>query len=154
MGPGSITTMKRQLELETLEERGHSLRLVLLYNVVEGMVTALPTTDFVTTAKPKRNTKAKVYKDCEMTNIIERRLIKNSKGLKVLDCNTAHYAFILRGSNRPLEATARKRRVRRFRRGIQDHPVGIQTIKPAVSLTVDASLFGMLRVPETETSVD
>jgi hypothetical protein len=56
--------------------------------VVEGLVPALPTADFVTTAKPKRNIKAKVYKDCETTNIIERRLIKNSKGLKVPDCNT------------------------------------------------------------------
>ena len=36
-------------------------------------VPALPTADFVTTAKPKRNIKAKVYKDCEKTNIIERR---------------------------------------------------------------------------------
>jgi hypothetical protein len=38
-----------------------------------------------------RDNKAKVYKDikdCETTNIIERRLIKNSKGLKVPDCNT------------------------------------------------------------------
>jgi hypothetical protein len=56
--------------------------------VVEGLVPALPTADFVTTAKPKRNIKAKVYKDCETTNIIERRLIKNSKGLKVPDYNT------------------------------------------------------------------
>jgi hypothetical protein len=27
----------------------------------------LPTADFVTTAKPKRNIKANVYKDCETT---------------------------------------------------------------------------------------
>jgi uncharacterized protein YaaW (UPF0174 family) len=44
--------------------------------VVEGLVLALPTADFVTTAKPKMNIKAKVYKECETTNIIERRLIK------------------------------------------------------------------------------
>jgi hypothetical protein len=56
--------------------------------VVEGLVPALPTADFVTTTKPKRNIKAKVHKDCEKTNIIERRLIKNSKGLKVPNCNT------------------------------------------------------------------
>jgi hypothetical protein len=55
---------------------------------VYSMTPALPTADFVTTAKPKRNIKAKVYKDCETTNIIERRLIKNSKGLTVPDCNT------------------------------------------------------------------
>ena len=80
--------MKRQLELETLEERRHSLRLILLYKVVEGLVLELPTADFVTTAKAKMNIKAKVYKECETTNIIERRLIKNSKGIKVPDCNT------------------------------------------------------------------
>ena len=61
-GSGSIATMKRQLELETLEERRHSLHLILLYKVVEGSVPALPTADFVTTAKPKRNTKAKTVK--------------------------------------------------------------------------------------------
>jgi hypothetical protein len=33
--------MKRQLELETLEERRHSLRLILLYKVVEGLVPVL-----------------------------------------------------------------------------------------------------------------
>ena len=78
--------MKRQLELETLEERRHSLRLI--HKVVEGLVPTLTTADFITTAKHKRNIKAKVYKDCETTNIIERRLIKNSKGLEVPDCNT------------------------------------------------------------------
>ena len=51
-----------------------------LYVLSEGLVLALPTADFVTTAKPKRIIKAKVYKDCETTNIIERCLIKNSKG--------------------------------------------------------------------------
>jgi hypothetical protein len=38
-GPGSITTMKRQLELETLEERRHSLGLILLYKVVDNSQT-------------------------------------------------------------------------------------------------------------------
>ena len=80
--------MKWQLELKTPEERRHSLCLILLYKVVEGLVPALPTADSVTTAKPNRNNKTKVYKDCETTNIIERRLIKNSKGLNVPDCNT------------------------------------------------------------------
>ena len=122
-GPGLITTMKRQLGRETLEERRHSLRLILLYKVVEGLVPALPTADYVTTAKPKRNITAKVFKDCETTNIIERRLIKNPKGLKVLDCNTEQTKqFILRGNNRPLEPTARQSRVCRFRRDIQDRP--------------------------------
>ena len=53
--------MKRQVELKTLEERRHSLHLILLYKVVEGLVPALPTADFVTTAKLKRNIKVKVF---------------------------------------------------------------------------------------------
>jgi hypothetical protein len=77
-----------------LESPRHSLHLILLYTVVEGLVPALPTADFVTTTKPKRNIKAKVHKDCEKTNIIERRLIKNSKGLKVPNCNTELMVFL------------------------------------------------------------
>ncbi|CAC5368405.1 unnamed protein product [Mytilus coruscus] len=56
---GSITNMRRQLEMETLEERRHSLRLILIYKVVEGLVPALPADNFVTPARPKRIIKAK-----------------------------------------------------------------------------------------------
>jgi hypothetical protein len=36
---GAITRMREDLELETLEERRLSLRLILMYKVVEGLVT-------------------------------------------------------------------------------------------------------------------
>ena len=49
---GSITNMRRQLEMETLEERRHSLRLILIYKVVEGLVPALPADNFVIPARP------------------------------------------------------------------------------------------------------
>jgi hypothetical protein len=39
---GGITRMREDLELETLEERQLSLRLILMYKVVEGLVPALP----------------------------------------------------------------------------------------------------------------
>jgi hypothetical protein len=131
--------MKRQLELETLEERRHSFCLILLYKVVEGLVPALSTADFVTTAKPKRNIKAKVYKDCETTNIIERRLIKNSKGLKVPDCNTEqtkHSFFVetIVHWNQLPDVCA----------------LGCRNTTLALSLTVYKSLLGILHVPETE----
>ena len=48
--------MKRQLESDTLEARRQSLRLILLYKGVEGLVPALPTADLITTAKPTRET--------------------------------------------------------------------------------------------------
>jgi hypothetical protein len=35
--------MREDLELETLEDRRLSLRLILMYKVVEGLVPALPT---------------------------------------------------------------------------------------------------------------
>jgi hypothetical protein len=35
---GAITRMREDLELETLEERRPSLRLILMYKVVEGLV--------------------------------------------------------------------------------------------------------------------
>ena len=58
---GAITRMREDLELETLEERRLSLRLILMYKVVEGLV--LPTVNFVKLARPKRNIKAKHFKD-------------------------------------------------------------------------------------------
>ena len=42
--------MRKVLELETLEERRQSLRLIM-YKVVEGLVPALPTDTFVTFSK-------------------------------------------------------------------------------------------------------
>ena len=52
--------MRKELELDTLEERRTSLRLILMYKVVEGLVPALPSTSFVKNAKPKRQIKAKI----------------------------------------------------------------------------------------------
>jgi hypothetical protein len=43
---GCITKMRKELELETLEERRQSLCLILMYKVVEGLVQALPTDAF------------------------------------------------------------------------------------------------------------
>ena len=39
--PGSVTSMKRELEIDTLEERRLSLRLILMYKVVEGLAPVL-----------------------------------------------------------------------------------------------------------------
>ena len=43
-----ITKMRKEIELEKLVERRQSLRLVLMYKMVEGLVPALPTDAFVT----------------------------------------------------------------------------------------------------------
>jgi hypothetical protein len=60
---GAITRMREDLDLETLEVRRLSLRLILMYKVVERLVPALPTDNFVKLARPKKNIKAKHFKD-------------------------------------------------------------------------------------------
>ena len=74
----SLTNMRRQLEMEPLEER---LRLILIYKVVEGLVPALPADNFIIPARPKRTMKAKTYSNCETDNIMERQVINNTRGL-------------------------------------------------------------------------
>jgi hypothetical protein len=70
--------MRENLELETLEERRHSLRLILMYNVVEGLVPALPTYNLVKLARPKRNINAKHFEDHIASNIVEKRTYKRT----------------------------------------------------------------------------
>jgi hypothetical protein len=60
--------MRNEIELETLEERRQSLRLILMYKVVEGLVPALPTDAFVTFSKLKRQIKPKTFGDCVTIN--------------------------------------------------------------------------------------
>ena len=45
---GAITRMREDLELEKLEERRLSLRLILMCKVVEVLVPTLPTDNFIT----------------------------------------------------------------------------------------------------------
>jgi hypothetical protein len=88
---GVITRMIEDLELETLEERRLSLRLILMYKVVEGLVTAIPTDNFVKLARPKRNIKAKHFEDYITSNIVEKPTCNNTKGLELPDCKKQQY---------------------------------------------------------------
>ncbi|MCS5550755.1 MAG: reverse transcriptase domain-containing protein [Gammaproteobacteria bacterium] len=89
--PGSISKMKKELDLETLEERRHSLRLILMYKVVEGLVPALPTSQFVNFTRPKRKIKTRTYSDHITSNILEKRVCHNTKGLSIPDSRTPQY---------------------------------------------------------------
>ena len=51
--------MRKELEIETLEEGRQSLCLILMHKVVKGLVLALPTDAFVTSSKSKRQKKTK-----------------------------------------------------------------------------------------------
>ena len=72
---------KELVELETLAERRQSLRLILMYKVVEGLVPALPTDAFVTFSKRKRQIKPKTFGDCVTVGIEKSRK-------KYVDCLT------------------------------------------------------------------
>jgi hypothetical protein len=89
--PGSITKMRKELELDTLEERRTSLRLILMYKVVEGLVPALPPTSFVKNAKQKRQIKAKKYSDYQTVNIVNKHVCNNSKSLTIPSSKTQQY---------------------------------------------------------------
>ena len=83
--------MRNEIELETLEERRQSLRLILMYKVVEGLVPALPTDAFVTFSKRKRQIKPKTFGDCVTINPVEKHKTNNSKCLSISNSRTAQY---------------------------------------------------------------
>ena len=88
---GCITKMRKELELETLEERRQSLCLILMYKVVEGLVPALPTDAFVTFSKCKRQIKPKTFEDCVTINPVEKHKTNNTKCLNIPNSRTAQY---------------------------------------------------------------
>ena len=116
---GAITRMREDLELETLEDRRLSLRLILMYKVVEGLVPALPTDNFVKLARPKRNIKAKHFKDHITSNIVEKRTCNNTKRTRITGLQeTAVPTFFLCGHCNSLEPSAKQCRACKFLRSI------------------------------------
>ena len=56
--------MLTELNLRSLQDRRKSNRLVLFFKVVEGLVPAMQSRDFLTPVRGKRLIKSKQYKDC------------------------------------------------------------------------------------------
>ena len=84
--------MRKDLELETLEERRSSLRLILMYKVVEGLVPSLPPDQFIKFAKPKRQIKTKThYKDFHVENILDKHVCNNTKALTIPTARSKQY---------------------------------------------------------------
>ena len=80
--------MLTSLKLSPLQERRTSSRLIFFFKVAEGLVPALPPTEFLQPARQKRQIKAKSYTDCITTNIIEKQVIKNDRGFTIRQCKT------------------------------------------------------------------
>ena len=81
--PGSVTRMLENQNLPPLQKRRKDLRLALLFKVVEGLVPAVPSEDYLTPAKNKMGIKAKSFADCESKNFVETIEIKNSRGFVI-----------------------------------------------------------------------
>ncbi|KAK3091517.1 hypothetical protein FSP39_020434 [Pinctada imbricata] len=89
--PGSITNMRNNLELDTLEERRISLRLILMFKVVEGLVPSLPVDHYIKFNTQKRQIKSRQFKDFSSVNIVQKHSCNNSRGIKVPPGNTKQY---------------------------------------------------------------
>ena len=55
-------------------------RLIFMYRVVEGLLPAIPTEDFLKPIETRRQIKGKQFKDHDSYNIIERHIINNNRG--------------------------------------------------------------------------
>ncbi|KAH3751009.1 hypothetical protein DPMN_185550 [Dreissena polymorpha] len=68
-----------------------SLRFILMYKVVEGLVPSLPPDKFLKFSKPKRKIKAKPFSDHIATNFVNSQVCNNSKGLQIPDSKAIQY---------------------------------------------------------------
>ena len=59
-----------------------------MYKVVEGLVPAIPSEEFLKPAKTRRQIKGKQCKDHVLHNIIDRHIINNNRGFIVENCKT------------------------------------------------------------------
>jgi hypothetical protein len=90
--PGSVTAMLNDLGLQSLEDRRQEKRLVFLFRVVEGLVPAIPSADFLIPAKTtKRRIQPTRFPGFVASNIVERHVINNSRGFDIPDSHSAEY---------------------------------------------------------------
>ena len=88
---GSVTKMLAELELESLQSRRTSQRLILLYKVVEELVPVIKTEDYLTKGRQRRIIKPKRFDDYVNTNIVENSVKNNTKSLDRIQYNTEQY---------------------------------------------------------------
>jgi hypothetical protein len=68
---GFVAKMLAELELESIQSRRTSQRLIVLYKVFEGLVPAIKPEDYLTKSRQRRTIKPKRFVDYVNTNIIE-----------------------------------------------------------------------------------
>ena len=85
---GCVTDMLTKLKLPPLQDHRRTNRLIFLFKVAEGLVPALPPTEYLSNVKPKRRIKAKQFKDCNTSNIIDNQVINHDRGFAINKCKT------------------------------------------------------------------
>ena len=85
---GCVTRMLETLELSSLEERRNINRPVFMYNVVEGLVPAIPADVFLKPQKPKRQIRSRKFTDYISKNLVDRHSVNNDRSFMVETCKT------------------------------------------------------------------
>ena len=86
--PGSITKMLADLDLQILQERRKELRLTFLFKVVEGLVPAIPSPDYLVAVRNKRQIRATKLSDFIVDNTVTAHQLNSSRCFLTPRCNT------------------------------------------------------------------
>ena len=90
--PGSMTAMLKELELPPLEERRKENRLCLMYKISNDLVPPIPSDEYLTRVRDKRNIqKNRKYNDYVTTNYVERHQRLNTNCYTVPKTETDTY---------------------------------------------------------------
>ena len=76
---GSMTKMLEELDLKPMHQRRKDLRLTFLYKIVEGLVPAVPSEDYLTPQRNKRRITERTFTDCVSTNAVSKYVSNNSR---------------------------------------------------------------------------
>ena len=84
---------KNELNLPPLQDRRKANRVTFFFKMVEGLVPAMQSHDFLTPIRGNCHIKSKQYTDCVTSNTIDKQSTNNStcKCFKIFQCNSETY---------------------------------------------------------------
>ncbi|KAH3820013.1 hypothetical protein DPMN_121757 [Dreissena polymorpha] len=84
--------MLEGMKIPPLQDRGKANRLIFFYKVVEGLVPALPSSDYLTPVRTsKRKVTPKSFQNYNSDNIIKKYSTNNSKCFVPIQCKTSQF---------------------------------------------------------------
>ncbi len=81
---GCVTAMLHDLELSSLHDRRHNIRLTYLFKIAEGLLPAIPPETYLVPRKQGRKIKPKVFADHDSTNIVSQHACNNNRCFRLL----------------------------------------------------------------------